>query len=144
MHNESAYNPLAITDSTLENMAYLLSIETRLKVFEELCRTFAKRVPEHVWLETGIRKTDVYRYLPKSESKRGGLVPSPATTVKIIKALLKIGRYEFVAKALEPAGDEMRKSYHEYFSWVKFLKAHDFIYNPLSNIEIRKLERSLY
>jgi len=134
---------MSISDSTLRNIASLLPRETRMKLFEDLCKTFGKRVPERVSIETGIRKTDVYRYLPKSKSRRGGLVPSPATTIKVIKALLKNGQTELVTEALNPAGNEMRKSYLEYFKWIKNLRKRNVIYNPLSDQEIRKILKSL-
>jgi len=127
------------SDSTLRNMASLLPREARIKLFRELCRILGKRVPERVSLETGIRKTDVYRYLPKSESRRGGLIPNPATTVKIMKALLRNGGIEQVVDALDRVGNEMRKSYLEYFNWTKELRKRNIIYNPLSDEEFRKL-----
>jgi len=132
---------MSISDSTLKKMACLLPRETRMKLFEELCLTLGKGVPEKVWLETGIRKTDVYRYLPKSESRRGGMVPGPTTTAKVIRALLKNGRVQFVVETLDWVGNEMRKSYLEYFNWTKSLRKHNIIFNPLSDDEIRKINR---
>jgi len=99
-------------------------------------------VPERVSLATGIRKTDVYRYFPKSKSRRGGLVPNPDTTVKVIKALLDNGGIEQVVRILDQAGNEMRRSYLEYFTWARSMRKRNIIYNPLSDEEIRKLVRS--
>jgi hypothetical protein len=137
-------NPSIISDKTVENLALLLTREARRKLFEDLCRAVGSRVPERIWMETGIRKTDVYRYLPRSKSRRGGLVPNSTTTVKIIKALLKHGMHEHVIKILEPAENEMCRSYKEFFKWKKRLKKHNVIYDPLSDDEMRNIERSLW
>jgi hypothetical protein len=115
------------SDSTLKNMAYLLPREARKRLFEDLCKTIGKRVPERVSMVTGIGKTQVYRYLlPRYKSwqnrRREVMVPSPATTVRVIKALLKIGKIELVVDALDPVGNEMRKSYLKYFNWIKRLE----------------------
>lgn len=129
------------SDFTLNNIACILPKDTRMKLFEELCKTVAKRVPERVSLETGIRKTDVYRYLPKSKSRKGGLVPSPITTAKVMKALLKNGKTEFVANTIDSAVDDMRKSYHEYFSWKMDMKDRNVIDNPWWELRAMKPKR---
>jgi hypothetical protein len=132
-------------DKTLRNMACLLSDTDRLKLFEDLCQILGEPIPERVWLSTRIRKTDVYRYLPKSRSLRGGRVPSPATTVRIIRALIKGGQagIQSAINALDRAEAEMRTSYRQYFFWKKALRESNRIYDPLSRVEIDKLERSL-
>src|SRR3990172_10942674 len=79
-----------------KNLASLLTPDERLEIFKEYCKILEKRIPERVWMETEhrIRKTDVYRYLPKSKSSRGGHTPNPDTTAKIFMALLKRKEYE--------------------------------------------------
>ena len=142
--NRSLYESFVISDKTMESLVRLLAPQARLKLFNELCEAVGGRIPERVGLAIGIRKTDVYRYFPKSKSKRGGHIPGPATTVKVIKALLKCGRCESVVKALEPAEYEMRKSYIEFFEWKKLLRKINVVYNPLSNSEMRKIKRSMW
>jgi len=93
----------SIDDNTLLGMAKMLPAGARLKLFNVLCEAVEKRPLERIWLETGIRKTDLYRYLPKSKSRKGGLVPSPKTTVKIIRALLRCSRTETVVRILDQA-----------------------------------------
>jgi hypothetical protein len=112
-------------------------------LFNELCDAVGKRVTERIWQETGIRKTDVYRYLPKNKSRRGGLVPNSTTTVKIVKALLKRRKYDIVVKTLECAGNKMHYSFQEYFEWVKMMRKNNTINNPLSDAEISRINRSL-
>ena len=136
----SLYN---LSDVTLEKMACLLSRETRIKLFTELCASVGNRVVENIWLETGIRKTDIYRYLPKTMSKRGGLVPNPATTAKILKALQKRRKFDLITKVLEDPANEMHRSYNEYFEWLRRMRKSNIIDNPLSDSEYAKIERSL-
>jgi hypothetical protein len=133
---------MLLSESALRNLACLLSKEDRMKLFRNLCDIIGQRVPERVSLATGIRKTDVYRYLPKSKSRRGGLVPNPDTTVKVIKALLDNGGIESVVIALDQVGNEMRTSYLEYFAWARNLRKQNIIDNPLSDEEIAKLVKS--
>ena len=133
----------SINDSTLLNMARLLPKSVRLRLFEELFEAAGKRPLEKIWLATGIRKTDLYRYLPKTKSKRGGLAPSPANTVKIIRALLSHGRTEFVVETLDDAAMELRRSFQIYFLWTKSLRRRNVIYNPLSESEMNKIENAL-
>ena len=135
---------MQIQDSTLRNMARLIPKEARLQLFEDLCKILGEPVPERVWLATGIRKTDVYRYLPKSRSLRGGLVPNPKTTAHIIKGLLRNGGLNLVLRALDHIEQEIRRTYREYFDWKKTLRKRNIIYDPLSRQEIDKLEKSLY
>lgn len=132
-------------DKTLRNMACLLSDMDRLKLFEGLCRILEEPVPERVWLSTGIRKTDVYRYLSKSRSLRGGRVPSPATTVRIITALINSGQVglKLAMDFLDRAEAEMRADIRHYFSWKRALQESNITYSPISREEIAKLERSL-
>jgi hypothetical protein len=92
---------------------------------------------------TKIRKTDLYRYLPKTKSKKGGLVPSPENTVKIIRALLWYGETEFVVEVLDEAAMMLRKSYQTYFYWTRSLRRRNVIYNPLSQSEMDNIERRL-
>ena len=134
---------MQISDLALSNMTRLLTREARLRLFERLCAILGEPIPEKVSLETGIRKTDVYRYLPKSRSRRGGLVPSPKTTVRVVKALLRNGRFHVVFEALDPVEHEFRRTCRIYFDWKKELKNRGVIYDPLSRGEIDRLERSL-
>jgi len=137
---------MQIPESTLKNMTRLLTREARLNLFQNLCTILGEPIPERVWRETGIRKTDVYRYLPKSRSLKGGLVPSPKTTVRVIEALLKDGglkELQAVTNALDPVAEVMRKSYRGYFEWKKTLRINSIIFDPLSRKEIDKLEKSL-
>jgi len=85
-----------------ELLASLLSPQTRLSIFEDYCKILEKRVPERVWLETGIKKTNVYRYLPQSMSKRGGRKPAPRPTAKFITSLIeKHGKLSLVRVYLD-------------------------------------------
>jgi hypothetical protein len=133
----------AVNDGTLLNLSRLLSRDVRLKLFEELYEAVGKRPLEKIWLATGIRKTDLYRYLPKTKSKRGGLAPSPANTVKLIRALIDNGRAEFVVNILDVAAEELRKSFQIYFLWTRSLRRRNVIYNPLSRSEMKKIENTL-
>jgi hypothetical protein len=142
--NRSIYDSFVISDQTMENLARLLTPQARLMLFNELCESVGSRIPERIWLATDIRKTDVYRYFPKSKSRRGGHIPNSVTTVKVIKALLKYGRCELVVKTLEPAEDEMHKCYKEFFKWKKLLKKSNVVYDPLSDSEIRRIKRSMW
>lgn len=135
---------MQIQEWALENMARLLPREVRLKLFKDLCKVLGEPTPERVWMETGIRKTDVYRYLPKSRSLRGGLVPGPEITVRIIKALLKNGGLQVVLDALDPIDREFRRTCRAYSYWKKALRKRKKTYDPLSREEIDKLEKSLY
>lgn len=134
-----------LEDKTLKNMTCLLSDRDRLKLFEDLCRILGEPIPERVCLSTGIRKTDVYRYLPKSRSLRGGRVPSPTVTVRIVTALINSGQegLQSAINALDRAEADMRTGYREYFFWKKALRESNRIYDPLSREEIDKLEKSL-
>jgi hypothetical protein len=86
-----------------ELLASLLSPQTRLAIFEDYCKIIEKRIPERVWLETRIQKTNVYRYLPKSVSKRGGRKPGPHSTAKFITALIeRHGKLPLVRSYLDP------------------------------------------
>jgi ArsR family metal-binding transcriptional regulator len=136
---------MSLEEFALKNMARLLSREDRSRLFEELCRIVGEPIPEKVWLKTRIRKTDVYRYLPKTRSKRGGLVPNSTTTIIIIKALNRSGEegLQSVLSVFDPIEREMRRTVRKYFSWKKYLTENVF-YNPLSRAQISKLERSLY
>jgi ArsR family metal-binding transcriptional regulator len=133
------YSPLKLPDEAINNLSRLLTPEERGKLFEELCDAVGGRIIERVHLETGIRQTDVYRYLPKTKSKRGGLIPSPATTAKVIKALLKLRRNKSVVKLLENASYRAHSSSREYFKWVRLLRKNNFINNPWSDSEISHL-----
>lgn len=85
-----------------ELLAGLLSPQIRLALFEDYCKILEKRVPERVWLETGIKKTNVYRYLPRVISKRGGRKPAPHPTAKFILALIeKHGKLPLVRSYLD-------------------------------------------
>jgi hypothetical protein len=132
-----------ISEQTIATLSNVLTRDERMQLFQELCEAMDKRVPERIWLATGIRKTDIYRYFPKSKSKKGGLAPNPITTVKIIKALIKKRRYELVAKILENAAQRVHSSCRECFDWNSKLREKNIIYNPLSESEINKIERSL-
>ena len=72
-----------------EFLVSLLSPQIRLSLFEDYCKILEKRIPERVWLETGIKKTNIYRYLPKDVSKRGGRKPTLGPTAKFIVALIE-------------------------------------------------------
>ncbi len=121
------------------NLAFLLTPDERLKVFEEYCRVLEKRVPERVSIETGIKRNNVYRYLPRTQSKIGGNIPEPEPTAKIIMALaLKHHEYDFVINILQPARDRMRISYLKFDDWSKIFRN-----KPYTLEEIVKLERSL-
>ncbi|MFB3889423.1 MAG: hypothetical protein ACE14S_08020 [Candidatus Bathyarchaeia archaeon] len=139
----STVDPYSISDDTIENMSRMLTKEARQQLFEELCATVGKRIPERIWQETGIRKTDVYRYLPKRKSRRRGLVPSPTTTAKVVKALLKRRKYDAVAKIFEAAANEMHRSFQEFFEWRRWMRNSNVIDNPLSDSEWSKIRRSL-
>jgi hypothetical protein len=136
-------NNLHLSASTLEKMACLLSKEDRKKIFEELYESTRKRKIENIWLDTRIRKTDIYRYLPKTKSKRGGLIPSPRTTAKILMALQNKRKFDLIAKVLEAPGNDMHSSWTEYFEWLKRMRKSNIINNPLSDSELAKIERSL-
>lgn len=132
----------SINDQTLLNLARLLPKALRLRLFNELYQAVGKRPLEKIWMATGIRKTDLYRYLPKSKSKRGGLAPSPANTVKIIRALLRHGGAELVVKLLDGPAMELRRSFQIYFLWTRSLRRRNVIYNPLSESEMNKIENA--
>lgn len=133
-----------IDDGTLFNIVCLLSGPVRLSLFEALYQATGGRPLERIWQLTGIRKTDLYRYLPRTKSKKGGLTPSPKNTVKIIKALLKFGKTELVVNTLDPAASAMRMSYKSYFNWTKSLRKRNVVYNPLSHSEMYRIKKSLY
>ena len=133
----------SIDDQTLLNLARLLSKADRLKLFEELYESVGKRPLEKISMRTHIRKTDLYRYLPKTKSKRGGLAPSPANTVKIIRALLVRGHAKFVVTMLDDPAMKLRKSFQKYFFWTRYLRDSNTIYNPLSDIEMENIKRAL-
>lgn len=135
---------MSLEDSTLQNMASCLPREARLKLFQDLCKVLGEPIPERVWLATGIRKTDVYRYLPKSRSLRGGLAPNPKTTVRVIKALLSERKFQLVLDALDPVENEIRRACREYFDWKKKLRKRNIIYYPLSREEMDRIEKSQY
>jgi len=85
-----------------------------------------------------------YRYLPKSRSLKGGLVPNSKTTVSVIKALLDRDQFKVVLDVFDPVGRDMHRTYLEYFKWKKALRNSNLILNPLSSKEMRALERSSY
>lgn len=128
-----------LSNAAINNLSCLLTPQERKKLFEELCDAVGGRMIERVHQETGIRQTDVYRYLPKSGSKRGGLTPSPITTAKVVKALLKRRRTNIVVKLLESASYRAHSSSKEYFEWVKLLRKNNFIDNPWADSEISHL-----
>ncbi len=135
---------MSLDDSALENMTSLLPREARLRLFQDLCKVLGEPIPEKVWLATGIRKTDVYRYLPKSRSSRGGLVPNPKTSVRVIKALLRRRKIQLVLEALDPVENKIRRACREYFDWKKELRKRNIIYNPLSREEMDRIKKSQY
>ncbi len=125
-------------------MTSLLPREARLRLFQDLCKVLGEPIPEKVWLATGIRKTDVYRYLPKSRSSRGGLVPNPKTSVRVIKALLRRRKIQLVLEALDPVENKIRRACREYFDWKKELRKRNIIYDPLSREEMDRIKKSQY
>jgi hypothetical protein len=139
----SLYDSYEISDRTKKNMARLLTAETRNRLLQKLCEAVGGRTRERICLATGIRKSDIYRYLPVSPAKKK-LTPGPVITVKIIKALLQYGRCEFVVQQLESAEEEMGRSYREFRKWKQLLKNMGVVYNPLSGYQIRKIRRSQY
>jgi hypothetical protein len=90
------------------NLASFLSSESRLKLFEEYCKVLGTRIPERIWQDTGIRKTDVYRYFSKTKFKRGGHIPDPETCAKFIIALQNRHEYALVRELIEPALNSMK------------------------------------
>jgi len=75
---------------------------------------------------------------------KGGLVPSPKTTVRVINALLRERKFQLVLDALDPVEKEIRRACLEYFKWKKALRKRNIIYNPLSREEIDRIEKSPY
>ena len=114
-----------------------------MQLFRELYDAVGKRPIERVSLETRIRKTDVYRYLPKAMSKRGGLAPNPKTTATIVRVLLRMRKYEVVGKMLENAAFRVSSSCQECRNWTRVLRYNGIIYDPLSEAEKYRLERDL-
>jgi len=115
----------------LTNMAKLMDEQERLRLFEKYCdihRTnnsnWVPSALERIAAETGICKSNLYRYLPKTISeKKGGHVPDANVTAKLLVSLLKRSvyrgpKYRLVAKSLELAFFRMRKSQEEYARWV--------------------------
>jgi uncharacterized protein (DUF2267 family) len=144
VENHFANEHCVINETVLLQMCSWLSKEDRLRLFNELYTVVGKRPLEKIWLETGIRKTDLYRFLPKSQSKKGGHVPSAKNTTKIAKALLRHSKTEFVVEILDKIATDLRNSYHTYFKWTKFLRSQNIINNPLSRSEKQKIESALY
>lgn len=131
-----------LPDSILQQMSYFLPRETRLKLVDELAAVVGKPIPERISLATGIPKSHVYRYLPQYKS--GRFAPSPKTTVRVMRALLRKGRLHTVLQVLDRVEWEMRNTYLKYFYWKKKLRRYDIIHNPLSPTEIAKLKKSNY
>ena len=91
-----------------ELLASLLSPQIRLALFEDYCKVLEKRVPERVWLETDIKKANVYRYLPKAISKRGGRKPAPRPAAKFMVALIeKHGKLSLVRSYLDSVAGQV-------------------------------------
>lgn len=132
-------SPFTLQDATINYLSCLLTPEERKRLFEELCEAVGGRTIERIHQETGIRKTDVYRYLPKTKSRRGGLTPNPITTTKVIKALLKRRQNRTVVTLLENASYRANSSSKAYFEWVRVLRKNNFIDNPWSRSEMSHL-----
>lgn len=70
-------------------LALFLSKEERIEIFEEL-RYDSKigyKLPEEIAELICVKKTNVYRYMPKSESKSGGRMPDEGVTARMLIAL---------------------------------------------------------
>jgi hypothetical protein len=132
-------NSFTLSNATINSLSCLLTQDERKKLFEELCDAVGGRMIERIHQETGIRQTDVYRYLPKTRSKRGGLTPNATTTVKVVQALLKRRRNNIVVKLLESASYRCHSSSKEYYKWVKLMRKNNFIDNPWADSEMRHL-----
>jgi hypothetical protein len=102
------------------NLASLLRPEERLKIFQKYCEVLGSRFPERIrtdnlkFKETFLKgvpsiiQTDVYRFLPKSKSKRGGHIPNPETCAKYIIALKYLhNQNALVLELLKPAINAM-------------------------------------
>ena len=132
-------------DEPIEHISYFLKREERKQIFLELCKILSylgcksrARLVERISMETGIYKTHVYRYLNDK------MTPNPKTTVKIIKALVKLGQIETVFKFLEPAAKRLYEDYRIFLKWGKYIKQKNIIYNPLSKKAIKEAESLLY
>lgn len=102
------------------NIARLLRPEERLKIFQKYCELLGNRFPERIRVDNlklketflkdvpSIIKTDVYRFFPKSKSKRGGHFPDPETCAKFIIALKHLhDQHALVLELLKPGNDAM-------------------------------------
>lgn len=102
------------------NIASLLRPEERLKIFQKYCEFLGNDIPGRIWVDNqklketflkgvpSIIKTDVYRFYPKSKSKRGGHFPDPGTCAKFIIALKHLhDQHALVLGLLKPGNDAM-------------------------------------
>ncbi|MEM2191981.1 MAG: hypothetical protein QXG39_05575 [Candidatus Aenigmatarchaeota archaeon] len=105
---------LTLTLELAEKLAFFLSREERIKLFEELLNTLPRWSAPSIAGLIGIKKTHIYRYLPKSKSSVGGLAPNNKTTAKIIMALIDRGRLTLVLDHLDKAARDMEETLKQY------------------------------
>jgi len=121
-----------IPRKTVENLCKILEKNERLLIFNALCERIKflgdrskARIAERIAIETGMDKTQVYRYLNNKS------VPNPKTTSRVINALLNLGDYETVVRILDLAAQRMSKTSRNFYRWKKSLAKKGIIYDSL-------------
>jgi|YelNatPaOPRAMG01_1025707.scaffolds.fasta_scaffold38400_3 hypothetical protein len=109
-----------LTLELAEKMALFISREDRIKLFQELLNALSHWSPPSIAKLIGIKKTHIYRYLPKSKSSIGGLAPNNKTTAKIIIALKNYGRLNVALEYLDKAALEIEKTLKQYKSIPRY------------------------
>jgi hypothetical protein len=118
-------------------LCHFLTREERLQLFDMLCGSVQKRIPERVSMELGIKRPNVYPYM-KGREKR--LVPNAETTVKIVNALRERGHNQRILPVLKKAFELMKIVMTIYRNWIE---KREKINSPFSDEEYHRLERSL-
>jgi hypothetical protein len=140
---------LFLSHGTILDLAKLMTKKERLKVFEAYREIHGKRAIERISLETGISKSNLYKYLPESESLKGGHIPDADVTAKMLDALQHGSKYrsgreiELVKKTLEMAFQRANGSSRRYYDWVQQLKKTGILDDPFSQSTRFKLEMAL-